>query len=142
MTNRDRVRVIFHGGVVLLVGLLCGYPAVAEAVAGDESMRLWHTAHEGLMMAGILLFAVSSVLPSLALGRREASGLFWSLLATAYGLTTGLVLQGIIGAGAFGPGRSPATMIAFAGNATGIFGSMVAAALTVMGAWSALDDAR
>jgi len=101
MANRDRVRVIFHGGVVLLVGLLCGYPAVAEAVAGDESMRLWHTAHEGLMMAGILLFAVASVLPSLALGRREASGLFWSLLATAYGLTTGLVLPS--------PGTRPAS---------------------------------
>ena len=80
MTNRDRVRVIFHGGVVLLVGLLCGYPAVAEAVAGDESMRPSNTAHQGLMMVGILRFAVASVLPSLALGgarRRVSSGRCW-----------------------------------------------------------------
>ena len=142
MTNRDRMRVIFHGAIVLLAGLLCGYPAVAEAAAQDESMRLWHTAHEGLIMTSILLFAIASALPSLALERREASGLFWSLLATGYGLTIGLVMQGIIGARAFGPSASPPAMIAFVGNAVGIFGSMVAAALTLMGAWAALRDRR
>ena len=142
MTNRDRVRVIFHGAIVLLAGLLCGYPAVAEAVASDESMRVWHTAHEGLIMTAILLFAVASTMPSLALERREASGLFWSLLAAGYGLTVGLVMQGIIGARAFGPSMSPPALIAFTGNAVGILGSMVAAALTLMGAWAALRDRR
>ncbi len=142
MTHRDRGRVIFHGAIVLLAGLLCGYPAVAEAVASDESMRLWHTAHEGLIMTAFLLFAIASTIPSLALERREASGLLWSLLATGYGLTIGLVMQGIIGARAFGPSTSPTAMIAFVGNAVGIFGSIVTAGLTLMGAWAALRERR
>jgi hypothetical protein len=50
MTSTDRARLIVHGSIVLFVGLLCGYPTVVEA---DESGRLWHTAHEALiMMAG------------------------------------------------------------------------------------------
>jgi hypothetical protein len=142
MADNDRFRIIFHGGIVLLVGLLCGYPAVAEAVGGDESVRLWHTAHEGLIMMGILLLAIAAVRPSLVLERREASGLVWSLLAVGYGFMTGFMIQGITGARAFGPSRSPVLMIAFVGNAIGILGSFVAAALTLMGARSALKSVR
>lgn len=135
MTNNDRMRVVFHGAVVLLVGLLCGLPAVTESA--NEAGRLWHTAHEGLIMIGILMLTVSSVLPALALERREATGLVWSLLAMGYGLMTGLVLQGITGTRAFGPTASPVLMIAFLGNATGMLGSVLTASLTMMGARAA-----
>jgi hypothetical protein len=133
MMQRTRIRVVFHGACVLLVGLLCGLPTVPE----EEPMRLWHTAHESLILIGILLLAVSSVLPSLVLEPREARGLFWSLLATGYGLMLGLVLQGIMGVHAFGPSTSPVLMLAFVGNATGMLGSVLTAALTMMGARAA-----
>jgi hypothetical protein len=129
MSHTDRIRVVFHGAVVLLVGLLCGLPTVPE----EEPMRLWHTAHESLILIGILLFAISSVMPVLVLEKREARGLVWSLLATGYGLTTGLVIQGIMGVHAFGPSSSPVLMLAFVGNATGMLGSVLVAALTIMG---------
>jgi len=32
MTDTDRPRLIFHGAVVLLIGLLCGLPTVVEAL--------------------------------------------------------------------------------------------------------------
>ena len=54
-----------------------------------------------------------------------------------YGLMTGLVLQGITGTRAFGPTTSPVLMIAFIGNATGMLGSVLSAALTIMGARAA-----
>lgn len=133
MTHQDRMRIVYHGAVVLLVGLLCGLPTVLEA----EPMRLWHTAHESLILIGILLISVSSVLPLLMLEPREARGLRWSLLATGYGLMIGLVLQGITGTHAFGPSTSPVLMIAFIGNATGMLGSVMVAALTLTGARAA-----
>jgi hypothetical protein len=135
MADSDRMRVIFHGAVVLLVGLLCGFPAVMEAIT--ESSRLWHTAHEGLIMVGILLLALASALPSLVLDRREATGLVWALLATGYGLMIGLVIQGFTGTRAFGPTTSPVLMIACLGNAIGMMGSVLAASLTIMGARAA-----
>lgn len=133
MASPDRLRIAVHGAAVLLVGLLLGLPTVTEA----EPMRLWHTAHESLIMIGILLLALSSVMPVLVLGKREATGLVWSLLATGYGFMTGLVIQALTGIHAMGPSRSLLPMIAFAANAIGILGSVVAASLTLMGARAA-----
>jgi hypothetical protein len=130
MADNDRVRVVFHGAVVMLVGLLCGLPTVTE----EEPARLWHTAHESLVMIGILLFAVSSVLPLLTLPTRESAALRWSLLATGYGLMVGLVLQAITGQHAFGPSSNPVLMFAFVANATGMLGSVLTASRTIMGA--------
>ena len=138
MPNTSRVRVVFHGALVLLVGLLAGMPAVAEA----EAERFWRTAHESLIMLGTLLIAVSSALPALELERREARGLVIALLATAWGFVVGLLLQAMTGEHAFGPSSSPILMVAFIGNATGILGSIVAASLVLIGARSAYRSAR
>jgi hypothetical protein len=135
MSNSSRMRIVFHGAIVLLVGLLCGLPAVTESA--NEAGRLWHTAHEGLIMIGVLMLALSSVLPVLVLERREGVGLVSSLLAMGYGLMTGLVLQGITGTRAFGPTTSPVLMIAFIGNAVGMLGSVLAASFTIIGARAA-----
>jgi hypothetical protein len=134
MAANDRKRVIFHGAVVVLVGLLCGLPAVTET---GESVRLWHMAHEGLILIGIMMLTLSSVTPMLVLARLEAAGLAWSLVAMGYGFMTGLIIQGIVGARAIGPTTSPVLMIAFLGNSTGILGSVVATSLTIMGARAA-----
>lgn len=133
MHTSDRTRVVFHGAVIVFVGLLCGYPTVSEG----EVARLWHTAHEGLILIGVMMLAISSAMPVLSLERREARGLVWSLLATGYGFMTGLLIEGVTGAHAFGPSRSPVLMVAFVGNATGVLGSMLAAGLTIVGARAA-----
>jgi hypothetical protein len=140
MADNDRLRLIFHGAIVLLVGLLCGLPTVIES--SNESVRFWHTAHEALIMMGIWILAASSVLPALVLERREASGLVWSLLAMGYGFMTALVIGGVIGTSPFTPGGTPAAFTAFLGAVVGILGAVVATALTLMGARAALKGVR
>ena len=137
MANRDRMRVIYHGAVVMLVGLLCGMPTVNE----EEPARLWHTAHESLILIGILLLAMSSVLQFLVLPKREATALVWALLATGYGLMVGLLIQGVTGTHAFSPTTNPLLMFAFIANITGMFGSVLTASLTIMGARAASREA-
>jgi hypothetical protein len=132
----DRARLIFHGAIVLFVGLLCGYPTVIEA--GGETLRLWHTAHEALIMIGIWLLATASVLSSLVLGKREASALVWSLLALGYGFMTALLIAAVTGVRAFQRGSAPATMIGFTASAIGILGALLATLLTMNGARAAL----
>ena len=136
MANRDRVRLVGHGAIVLLAGLLSGLPTVLET--SDESVRYWHTAHEALIMMGIWILAESSVLPLLVLGQRELRALVWSLLAMGYGFTAALVLGGVLGFSPFQPGATPGTMIAFLAAVLGILGAVLAAALTLMGARAAL----
>jgi hypothetical protein len=140
MVNRDQARLILHGAVVLMAGLLSGLPTVIEAM--HESERFWHTAHEALIMMGIWMLAESSVLPALVLERREAAGLVWSLLLMGYGFTVALVLGGVIGVSPFEPGGTPAAFIAFLAAVAGILGAVVAAALTAMGARAALQATR
>jgi hypothetical protein len=140
MTSHDRARLVFHGAMVLLVGLLCGYPTVVETLS--QPGRMWHTAHEALIMIGIWLLATSSVLAVIKLDRREASGLVWSLIATGYGLMIAVVTQAITGVEAFEPGRSPSSIVAFTGSAVGIVGSLLATLLTLKGARAAIKGAR
>lgn len=137
MSNTDRLRIVVHGAIVVLVGLFCGFGAVNE----PDVERLWHTAHEGLIMIGILMLTISSVMPVLALPKRESIALVWALLAMGYGLMTGLVLQGILGEHAFSPTTSPSLMIAFIGNALGMGGSVISVSLTLMGAINARKSA-
>lgn len=134
MDRTIRLRIILHGAIVMLVGLLCGLPAVNEA----DTERYWHTAHEALILIGVLLFAVSAIMPHLVLGKSEAKGLLRSLLATGYGLMGGTVLQGVTGQHAFGPSTSPVVMLAFVSNVIGILGSVLTACLVIMGASAAL----
>jgi hypothetical protein len=136
VVNNDRERLIFHGAVVMFVGLLCGYPAVVDQ--GDEVVRMWRAAHLELLLLGIWLLATAGILPSLVLARREAAGLVWALLATGYGLMVALLLGAITGVRAIQPGGSAINQIAFAGSAIGILGALLAVLLTLTGARAAV----
>jgi hypothetical protein len=140
VADNDRARLILHGAIVLLVGLLCGLPTVIES--STESVRFWHTAHEALIMAGVWMLAESSVLPVLLPPRREAAALIWSLLTMGYGFVAALVIGGVIGASPFEPGGTPAAFAAFLAAVVGILGAVMAAALTLLGARAALKGSR
>ena len=133
MTHSDRTRVLFHGAIVMLVGMLSGLPTVPE----QEPMRLWHTAHEAQIMLGVIMIGVSSAMPVLVLERREARALIWTSLAMGYGLMTGTIMQAVLGHTAFSPSTNPWLMAAFLANVVGIFGSVMTASLTIMGASAA-----
>lgn len=140
MSTNDRLRLIVHGAIVLLVGLLSGLPTVIEA--SSESGRYWHTAHEALIMIGIWMLASSSLFPVLVLERREARGLLWAHLLMGYGFMTALLIGGAIGFTAFQPGGTPITFTAFIAATVGILGAVMASALTLMGARAALKAGR
>ncbi len=140
MPTTERLRLVFHGAIVLLIGLLCGVPTVVESTNG--AARHWHTAHEALIMVGVWLLAESSVIPLLRLEAQEMTALVWSLLVLAYGFTTALILAAIVNAEAFAPGDTPASIAAFVAAVIGIFGAVGAAGITIMGAHAALTTSR
>lgn len=140
MADTDRPRLIFHGAVVLFVGLLCGYPTVVES--GAEGSRLWHTAHEALIVMGVWILTISSVLPALVLQKREAAGLVWAMLVMGYGFMVALVIGGLTGVTSFSPGQTATSYIAFTGSALGILGALLATLLTMTGARAAIRNVR
>ena len=133
-------RLVLHGAIILLVGLLCGYPSVVEEAS--RSGRMWTAAHSALLTLGVWLIATAAVLPLLELPRREREALLLSLTGGAYGFMTAVVIQAATGVRAISPDVSGISLVAFAANVLAVLGTFLAAALTVMGAWNALRSSR
>ncbi|HYH82032.1 MAG TPA: hypothetical protein VEX86_19655 [Longimicrobium sp.] len=140
LTPNTQRRLVFHGSVILLIGLFCGIPSVVEVSAG--SGRMWQGAHSALLILGVWLIATAAVLPLLLLERREAIGLRVSLLLMAYSFMVAVIVQASTGERVFGPGPSPLNMLVFAANILAVLGTFLAASLTALGAWNALRASR
>ena len=99
MSEELRGRLVFHGALVFLLGLLAGFPfaffelgklslwpmpgEVTVSLPGD--VRAWRMAHLEGILNGLTLFAVAGVWNHLRLGQRQQSVLAWFLLVTAWG---------------------------------------------------------
>jgi hypothetical protein len=137
MTTLDsQRRLVLHGSVILLIGLMFGIPSVVEVSIG--SSRMWQGGHSALLTLGVWLLATAAVLPLLMLEAREAAGLRWSLLVMAYSFLVAVVIQTLTGVRAFSPGPSPLNTLAFAANVLVVLGTFLSASLTALGAWNAL----
>lgn len=144
MIARGQQRITFHAAVVLIVGLLCGFPFALALTGnwGEEPVRAWRFAHLGLTLTGIWLLATSAVMPSLVLGERAARLLVWSLVSSAYGFSVALVVAAIAGVRGLEPGGPTANWFAFLGNTVGAFAGLFGAVTTLVGARRALRSSR
>jgi hypothetical protein len=133
-------RLVFHGSMILLIGLSCGLPSVVEVSSG--SARMWQGAHSALLILGVWLLATAAILPLLLLAKREAAGLHVSLLVMAYSFTVAVIVQASTGTRALGPDSSPLNMLAFVANILAVLGAFLSASLTAVGAWNALRASR
>lgn len=133
-------RLVLHGAIILLVGLLCGLPSVVEEASG--SGRAWQAAHAALLMLGVWLVATAAVLPLLELPRREREALLLTLSGGAYSFMAAVVIQAATGVRAVSPDVTGISLVAFGANLLSVLGTILAASLTVMGAWNALRLSR
>ena len=144
VSERGQIQMLFHGAVVLFIGLWFGLPfglAVSRGW-GEESVGSWHVAHSGVAALGVMLIAIGAALHHLRLGERAASLLVWSLVASAYGFTIGLMLRGIVGVRGFRPSGSALNLVAFIANMVGVWGSLLGIALVIYGTYAVLKSAR
>jgi hypothetical protein len=140
-TNPDaRRRLVLHGAVIVLAGLLCGYAAVMEEVS--RSGRAWQAAHAALLLTGVWLMATAAVLPLLELASRERKALLLSLTGGAYSFMAAVLIQAATGVRAISPDVPGVARVAFAANLLAVLGTILAASLTVVGAWNGLRASR
>jgi len=131
---------LFHGAIVVCMGLLFGLPFGVAVTAGwgEESVQAWRVAHAGMVAVGLMLIAIGAALRNLVLGQRRTSWLVWSLVASAYAFTLAVLIRGIAGVKGFQPTGPILNWVAFVSNVVGILGSLMGVALTVRGAYAAL----
>jgi hypothetical protein len=123
---------VLHGGITLMVGLLCGLPSVVELSV--RTVPMWQAAHGALLLLGVWLIATAAVWPVLQLPDRERTGLQWSLVCAAYSFMVAVIVQAITGVRAVSPDVSGLSLVAFAANLVAVLTSFLSAALTIVGA--------
>ena len=127
---------IFHGAVVILLGLLAGFP-YALVVTGSlaSSERAWRMAHLEGVLNGLLVIAVAAVWDRLALDGRKRDVLVWSLVLMAYGNVVASVIGATFSVRGLGPGGSPSNTLVYVIFMAAVVGVVVGFGLVAEGAW-------
>jgi hypothetical protein len=91
--NKLRASLIFHGTIVIILGLLAGFP-YALAVMGEPGwdLRGWRMAHLEGVMNGLLCLGAAGALRGLALSAGLQRLMTWSFIAMAYGNVVASIL--------------------------------------------------
>jgi hypothetical protein len=118
---------LFHGGVVLLIGLLAGFP-FGKAIAGkrsDDTIRAWRVAHSALSMGATTMIAVAIVLSGLAGGSMVKWITSVAYIVCGYGFSVALITGPIVGQRGITPAGPAANRVVFWGNLIGVVGSLI-----------------
>ena len=118
---------LFHGGVVLLIGLLAGFP-FGRAIAvgrGEDNIRAWRVAHSALSMGATTMIAVAIILSALAVGPAVKWIVSASYIVCGYGFSIALTLGPVVGHRGITPAPPAANQVVFAGNFLGVVGSLI-----------------
>jgi hypothetical protein len=149
MAERLQARLIAHGALVFLVGLLAGFPfaffelgkialwplpgSIEVSLPGD--VRGWRMAHLEGILNGLTLIAVAGVLPRLRFTLQQQRVLGWLLIITAWGNAIASVIGPVFGGRGleFGGGAANGLMYL-------LFVAAVAAVIVAM--WLVFQGAR
>jgi hypothetical protein len=130
-----RARLAFHGAIVILLGMLAGFPYAFVILGTMESdLRAWRMAHLEGVLNGLLCFGASGVFRRLSLTAGQQRLMTWSFIVMAYGN----VIASIVGASTGQRGLEfagpPANMIVFVMFTIAIIGVFVGLGLIAYGA--------
>lgn len=143
MNPRLRARMVFHGAVVVMLGLLAGFPhafVLTGQIAGEE--RAWRMAHlEGLLNGFVVLIA-AAVADWLALSERQYGWLFGSLVVAAYGNVIASVLGATFGVRGLALAPPVANIVMNLLFWVAIAGILAGVGLMIVGARNAVRAAR
>ena len=133
-------QLIFHGAVVLLIGLLCGAPLGSAVVRAksEDIVRGWRVAHTSLIMGGILLLAVAGISERLRLGAFAQHLLVWPLVISSYGFAVVLPLAAHYGHRGLTPAGPFVNRVIYIGNMVGAAGLVLGTVVLLWGAYGAL----
>lgn len=131
---------VFHGTIILLIGLLCGAP-YGRAINGRAAAHIvhsWRVAHLSLPIGAILMFAVAPLLASFAVVGQIKQLIANLLIVSGYSFCFALPLAAMVGERGLshrGPLKAKAV---FVGNVVGAVTSLLASLALVYAAFESL----
>jgi hypothetical protein len=134
MDKRRASLLVAHAAIVLLIGLVVGFPFATATTAGGD-VRAWRMAHLEALLNGLLMLGVAAASPLLTLGPRAQAILFWSLVVTGYGNALASWLAAGSGERGLAAGGTLANNLVFAGFMIAVVTVIVALLVTAAGAF-------
>ena len=141
MEPRLRARMVYHGAMVVMLGLLAGFPhafVLTGQLAGEE--RAWRMAHLEGLLNGMLVLLAAAVSGWLVLSGAQQRWLVWSLVAAAYGNVIASTLGASFGVRGLDLAGPPANVVMNLLFWVAIVGVLVGVGLVIAGARGAVRD--
>jgi hypothetical protein len=134
MDKRRASLLVAHAAIVLLIGLIVGFPFATATTSGAD-VRAWRMAHLEALLNGLLMLGVAAASPLLALGQRAQSILLWTLVVTGYGNALASWLAAGSGERGLAAGGTLANNLVFAGFMIAVVTVAIALVLVAVGAF-------
>lgn len=131
---------LFHGAIILLIGLLAGIP-YGKAILRKQPEPLvhaWRVAHGSLVLGAALMIALSAAVSSLQVSLVLKQALAAVLIVSAYGFAFALIVGPLVGARGLQYRGSRAAKAVYLGNMAGVVGSLAGSLLLLYAAFVSL----
>jgi hypothetical protein len=144
MTRRQILLLVFHGLLLVVLGMIAGVP-FREAITGGwgaDAERAWRVAHTSLVGGGALYLGLAAVAHYLVLGPRAAMLATAALLFAAYGFAVGFLVGPAVGARGLEPVGTTLHVAVFGLFAAALLAAFAAMVVVLWGAFAALRAER
>jgi hypothetical protein len=133
-------QLVFHGAIVLMVGLLCGAPygRAVNRNAPEHIVHSWRVAHASIPLGAALMFGVAAVLSHLGGGALLKWAVALFLIVSSYAFCFSLPLAAAVGHRGLSARGPISAKLVYAGNMVGALSSLVAAAVLIYAAYVSL----
>ena len=128
---------IFHGTVVLLVGLIAGFPFLRGIVTRAEPHRVdaWRAAHTGLCSTGVMTIAMGVAIALWAADGLATTLASWGIVIGGYGIAIAMTLAAASGSRGLVGGGSVSNRVVYVAYMTGVPATLLGAFAFLWLAW-------
>jgi|APFre7841882590_1041340.scaffolds.fasta_scaffold04476_3 hypothetical protein len=128
---------IFHGAIIILIGLFSGlvYWQTITRNKSPEVIRGWRIAHVFLVIEGMFIVIVGLGISHLALGGLAVRVLVWTIASSGYGFAWAFIGGAWKGYRGLTPKPYGLNTILFLGHFIGAAGSLIGIAMVIYGSF-------
>lgn len=136
LETRLRASLVAHGIVVIVLGLLAGFP-FGLVITGDlqGDLRAWRMAHLEGVLNGLVLVGVGAAGGVITLSASQARWLWGGLLVAGYGNVVAASIAAACGVRGLAPTPPPSNVVVFLLFTAAIIGVFVGLWLAAVGAF-------
>ncbi len=139
MISLPTAYLLFNGSLVILAGLLLGFPLrYAIVKKKEEIVNAWRVAHSVLVMDGMMMIIVGLTIPYLILDGLSVWVLVWSLVASGYGFVVAFTIGAWKGLRGLTDKPFGLNTLLFAAHIVGALGSLIGIVIVIYGSLKAI----